>query len=70
MESLLAVAAKPEMRVGALMTATLAHSLRTLALTLEPDSRRDKGRLLAELATSATLGWLLHRSARMARWDR
>jgi hypothetical protein len=68
--SLLAAAARPQLRVGTLATATLAHSLRTLALTLEPEARREKGRLLVELGMSATLGWLLHRSARVARWDR
>jgi hypothetical protein len=68
--TLLAAAAQPELRVGALATATLAHSLRTLALTAEPETRRDKRRLLAELAMSAGLGWLLHRSTQLARWDR
>ena len=42
----------------------------TLALTVGPQTRRDRRRLLAELAMSAGLGWLLHRSARLARWDR
>jgi hypothetical protein len=68
--SLLAAAARPQLRIGTLATATLAHSLRTLALTLEPEARREKSRLALELATSAALGWLLHRSARLARWDR
>jgi hypothetical protein len=68
--SLLAAAARPQLRVGTLATATLAHSLRTLALTLEPEARRERGRLLVELGMSAGLGWLLHRSARVARWDR
>jgi hypothetical protein len=68
--TLLAAAARPQLRVGALATATLANSLRTLALTVSPQKRRDKGRLLVELAMSAGLGWLLHRSAAVARWDR
>ena len=68
--TLLAAAAQPQLRVGALATATLAHSLRTLALTVGPETRRDRRRLLAELAMSAGLGWLLHRSARLALWDR
>jgi hypothetical protein len=68
--TLLAAAARPQLRVGALATATLAHSLRTLALTVGPHERRDKGRLLVELAMSAGFGWLLHRSAQLARWDR
>jgi hypothetical protein len=68
--SLLAAAARPQLRVGTLATVTLAQSLRTLALTLEPSSRAEKRRLLAEAAMSAGLGWLLHRSASLARWDR
>jgi hypothetical protein len=68
--SLMAAAARPQLRVGTLATVTLAQSLRTLALTLEPQTRTEKRRLLSELAMSAGLGWLLHRSARLARWDR
>jgi hypothetical protein len=68
--SLLASAVRPHLRVGALVTATLGHSLRTLALTLEPESRRQKGRLALEVAMSAALGGLLHQAARAARWDR
>jgi hypothetical protein len=68
--SLLAAAARPQLRVGTLATVTLAQSLRTVALTLEPRTRSEKGRLLAEAAMSAGLGWLLHRSARLASWDR
>ena len=67
--SLLAAAARPQLRVGTLATVTLAQSLRTVALTLEPQTRSAKGRLLAEAAMSAGLGWLLHRSACLARWD-
>jgi hypothetical protein len=68
--SLLAAAIRPHLRVGALVTATLGHSVRTLALTLEPESRRQKGRLALEVAMSAALGGLLHQAARAARWDR
>ncbi|HEX2232795.1 MAG TPA: hypothetical protein VHG69_05475 [Thermoleophilaceae bacterium] len=68
--SLLAAAARPQLRVGTLTTVTLAQSLRTLALTLESRSRSERRRLLAEAAMSAGLGWLLHRSASLARWDR
>jgi hypothetical protein len=68
--SLLAAAARPHLRVGTLVTATLGHSLRTLALTLEPESRRKRGRLATEVAMSAALGGLLHQAARAARWDR
>jgi hypothetical protein len=68
--SLLAAAADPHLRVGALASATLGHSLRTLALTLEPEARRQKGRLAMEAAMSAVLGGLLHQVARAARWDR
>jgi len=68
--SLLAAAARPQLRVGTLATVTLAQSLRTLALTLEPATRSERRRLLAELGMSAGLGWLLYRSARLARWDR
>jgi hypothetical protein len=68
--SLLAAAAQPQLRVGTLATATLAHSLRTLVLSLEPEARREKRRLLLELGMATALGWLLHRSARLARWDR
>ena len=68
--SLLAAAARPQLRVGTLATVTLAQTLRTVALTLEPRTRSEKRRLLAEAAMSAGLGWLLHRSACLARWDR
>jgi hypothetical protein len=68
--SLLAAALRPHLRVGALLTATFGHSLRTLALTLEPEARRQKGRLAVEVAMSAALGGLLHQAARAARWDR
>jgi hypothetical protein len=68
--TLLAAAARPQLRVGALATATLAHSLRTVALTVGGETERDRRRLVLELAMSAGLGWLLHRSAQLARWDR
>jgi hypothetical protein len=68
--SLLAAAERPQLRVGALATVALGQWLRTLALTLEPEVRPEKRRLLAELLMSAGLGWLLHRSARLARWER
>ena len=67
---LLAVAERPQLRVGALLMATLEQSLRTLALTLQPKTRRRNERLAVELAISATLGGLLHQAARAARWDR
>jgi hypothetical protein len=68
--SLLAAAVRPHLRVGALVSATLVHSLRTLALTLEPEARRQKGRLAVEAGMSAALVGLLHQAARAARWDR
>jgi hypothetical protein len=67
--SLLAAAVRPHIRVGALVTATLGHSLRTLALTFEPEAQRRKQRLAVELAMSAALGGLLLQAARAARWE-
>ncbi len=67
--SLLTAAAQPRLRLGALATATLGHTLRTVALTLEPNARRRKERVAVELALSAALGGLLHRAARVARWE-
>ena len=67
--SLLAAAVRPHLRVGALVAATLGHSLRTVALTLEPEARRRKERLAVELAMSAALGGLLLQAARAARWE-
>jgi hypothetical protein len=68
--TLLAAAMRPHLRVGALVSATLLHSLRAVALTLEPDARRQRGRLAVEAGMSAALGGLLHQAARAARWDR
>jgi hypothetical protein len=68
--SLLAAAIRPHLRVGALVSATLLHSMRALALTLEPEARRQRGRLAVEAGMSAALGGLLHQAARAARWDR
>ena len=68
--SLLAAAVSPHLRVGALMTATLGHSLRMLALTFEPGTPRRKQRLAVELAMAAALGGLLRQAARADRWER
>jgi hypothetical protein len=68
--SLLAAVGRPHLRVGALVTATLGHALRTLALIFEPGARRRKQRLAVELAMSAALGGLLRQAGRAARWER
>ena len=68
--SLLAAAGRPRLRAGALVAATLAHSLRTLALFFGPDTRRRNERLAVELALSAALGGLLRQAERAARWER
>jgi hypothetical protein len=67
--SLLAAAVRPHLRIGALVTAILGHSLRTLAVTFEPEAQRRKERLAVELAMSAALGGLLRQAARAARWE-
>jgi hypothetical protein len=68
--SLFVAAQLPHLRVGALLTATLGHSLRTLAMTLQPQAPRRKERLAAELAMTAALGGLLRQAARAWRWER
>ncbi len=68
--TLLAAAGHPHLRVGALVAATLGHSLRTLALTFTQGTRRRRERLAVELAMSAALAGLLRQAARAARWER
>ena len=68
--SLLAAAGRPHLRVGALVTATLGHSLRMLTLAFDPGARHRKERLAVELAMSSVLGGLLREAARASRWDR
>ena len=66
---LLAAAARPELRMGALVTAGFGHSLRAAALTFDPRERRQKQRLAVELTLSGLLAALLLQAVQAARWE-
>jgi len=63
--ALFLAAARPSLRVGALMSATLSHLARAGRLV----GRRRTQRLRAELTVSALLAGLLHEESRARRWN-
>jgi hypothetical protein len=63
--ALFLAADRPGLRVGALLSATLAH----LAHAVKVAGQRRAGSLMGELTTSALLGGLLHEEARARQWE-
>jgi hypothetical protein len=63
--ALFLAAEHPGLRVGALLSATLAHLARAVRLARQRRARRS----MAELTTSAMLAGLLHEESRARQWD-
>ena len=63
--ALFLAADRPDLRVGALLSATLSHLAQAVRLVGQRRARS----LMAELTTSAVLVGLLHEEARARQWE-